>query len=242
MRVAVITSTIGRPELRQCIESVKAQTYPAEHYIFVNGRERRGPAQSVLLDFAGQVSPFFLPDETGDYGHGPSMAGVFAAAPFLTSADWIFYLDDDNFYDPNHVASIMAMVEENALGWAYSLRRWVAKDGSPICDDDWGSIGHGVAIGIEQNLVDNSCYAISRPLAQRLALAWTAAPRVADRCMFIALKESGVRAGCTGLSTVNYRIGTGTAQFTPENIIETAEMVRETMPNGFPWRKPQVFG
>ena len=35
--VAVVTSTIGRPELALAIKSVQNQTYPCKHYVFVDG-------------------------------------------------------------------------------------------------------------------------------------------------------------------------------------------------------------
>ncbi|HHF4949445.1 TPA: hypothetical protein ACPO3J_000702 [Haemophilus influenzae] len=35
--VAVVTSTIGRPELSLAIKSVQNQTYPCKHYVFVDG-------------------------------------------------------------------------------------------------------------------------------------------------------------------------------------------------------------
>lgn len=241
MRAAVITSTIGRPELRACIESVRQQAHKCDHYVFVNGARHWDKARAILSDFPG-VHAFYIPDDTGDYGAGGSMADVFAAAPFLTRADFVFYLDDDNFFDADHVASLLSLAAAHGLEWAYSLRRIVDKQGTPICDDDWCSLGHYSRPEIGPALVDNSCFAVSRRLAQRMALAWTAAPVVADRCFFMALKESGARAGCTGLSSVNYRIGTGTAQDGRDAYLRSAESVRSQMPaGGFPWRKAQVF-
>lgn len=241
MTVTVITSTIGRPELRQCIESVRQQGYPVRHMVYVNGPRFHESAREILKDYP-DVHAIYLPEETGDYGMGGSMADVFAAAPFLTRSDWIFYLDDDNFFEPNHVESLMRLAKDNDLKWAYSLRRLVAKDGNYICDDDWCSLGHWPVVGTDSHLVDNSCYAVSRALAQRMALAWTALPFVADRCFYMALQESGERFGCTGLSTVNYRTGTGTAADDPGLYLGLAKRIRSEMPDGFPWRNAAVFG
>lgn len=243
MTVTVITSTIGRPELRQCIESVRAQTHKASHFVFVNGPKYHASARLVLQDFP-EVTAFYLPEETGDYGTGGSMADVFAAAPFLTRSDWIFYLDDDNFYEPSHIESLMAFAKANDLKWAYSLRKLIEKSGEYICDDDWCSIGayQPRSAEIGTRIIDNSCFALSRRVAQRYALAWTALPIVADRCVQMALVESGVRHGCTGLPTVNYRLGTGTANPTRAQVLEIAADVQAGKPEGgFPWRKEQVF-
>jgi len=240
MNITVVTSSIGRPELRQCIESVRSQTIKVKHSVYVNGPKYHEKAREVLKDFE-EVQAIYLPEETGDYGFGYSMAGVFAAAPFLTNSDWVFFLNDDDFYDPNHIESVMRLVEENDLKWAYSLRRIVDINGSTICDDDWCSLGHWPIRGTDEYLVDNSCYAVSRKLAQKLALAWTTLPIVADRCFLMALKESGENSGCTGLSTVNYRIGTGTATDDPEIYLKCAENIRSELTEPFPWRKQNVW-
>lgn len=245
MSITVVTSTIGRPELRQCIESVRAQTFRAEHLIFVNGSKHWDNATNVQVAMKPTGTfweqEFRLYSETGDYGAGPSMADVFAASAFLAQSEWICWLDDDNWFDPDHVESLLEHCKRNDLAWAYSLRRFVAKDGTLICDDDWCSLGHYPVLGTKEHLVDNSCFFVRRDLARRFALAWTAMPLVADRCFTLALMKSGVKYGCTGISTVNYRIGTGTAQNPPEYYLEQARRARMEMPDGFPWREPRVF-
>lgn len=236
--VTVVTSTIGRPELRQCIESVRAQTYPCKHFVFVNGPRFHDEAKAILEGYP-EVTAFYLPEDTGDIGAGPSMSGVFSGAPFLTSSDWIAYLDDDNWFDPTHIESLVRLAETNDLGWAYSLRRLVSKDGTPICDDDWCSLGHWPVRGTDQHLVDNSCYLVKRSLATRYALAWQAMPVIQDRCFLMALMESGAPYGCTGQSTVNYRLGTGTAEDSPDAY---RAMSRTLDSVDKPWRTQRVFG
>lgn len=242
MQITVITSTIGRPELKQCIESVQAQTYPhIKHMVFVNGPKYGNKAAHILSQYR-RVNAIYLPEETGDYGMGGSMADVFAAAPFLTNSDFIFYLDDDNFYAPNHVESVMDMIVGNNLEWAYSLRKLVSPSGDFIADDNWCSLGHYPIISTTDYLVDNSCFAVSRKLATRYGLAWTARPFVSDRCFCMALKESGARCGCTGLYTVNYRIGTGSCPNNPDIFLKNDETLRRAFPDGFPWGTPRVYG
>lgn len=239
--VTVITSTIGRPELRQCIESVRDQTYQVKHFVFVNGPKYRVDADKVLKDFPG-VAAVYLPEETGTFcGQGPSCASVFSSAPLLTNSDWVFYLNDDDFYEPNHIESIMTMVMVHCLKWAYSLRRFVTKSGDVICDDDWSSLGHFPIEGTNQYLVDNSCFAVSRDLAIKYGLAWTIMPFFGDRCFLMALKDSGEKSGCTGLSTVNYRTGTGSAPDSPKLYLELSQNMKNKYTDGFPWRGPRIF-
>lgn len=240
MNVTVITSSIGRKELRQTIESVRAQTYPCRHYVYVNGSMFHDRAREILNDYP-QVTAIYLPENTGDYGVGASMADVFAAASFLTTSDWIFYLNDDDFYDTNHVESIMTHIKTNKLLWAYSLRKFVNIDGSYVCDDNWCNLGHWAPLGGGANLVDNSCYAIHRSLAIKYGRAWTAMPYIADRCFLSALMESKAPYGSPGLYTVNYRLGTGTATDSLDKYLKCDESAKAAYPDGFPWQIPSVF-
>lgn len=245
MTVSVITSSIGRKELAQTIESVKAQGFPCRHYIFVNGHKYHDNARKVLSQYS-DVHGIYLPEETGDYGTGPSMADVFAAAPFLTKSEWIFFLNDDDFYDPNHMESLFALINRHKLKWAYSLRKFVDVDGQFICHDDWNSLGHWPCVyqdprNDDAYLVDNSCYVVHRSLATKLAIVWTALPVISDRCFLLALKETKAPYGCTGLSTVNYRVGTGTAGGSRLDYIKCAEITKQNFPKGYPWRAQSVF-
>lgn len=242
MSITVITSTIGRPELRQCIESVKSQSVRCTHYVFVNGPEFHSKARAILKDYP-DVHALYLQESTGDYGMGPSMADVFAASPYLTRSKWILFLDDDNWYDKDHVQSLWVFANQNNLKWAYSLRKLMAPSGEFICNDNWDSLGHWseeYGRAEDQFLVDNSCYFVDRQLAARMSAAWTAMAHYADRCFFIALKEAGEKSGCTGLYTVNYR--TGSSNKTPaDEYLKADADLRKHFNDGYPWAKPRVF-
>jgi hypothetical protein len=243
--VTVITSTIGRPELRQCALSVQQQIVPCRHMIFANGEKYWVDAERSLFHHScATAEKFFLREETGYYGLGTgSSADVYSAAPFLTNSEWVLFLDDDNWIEPNHVESLLTLVKKHDLKWAYSLRRFVAPDGSVICDDDWDSLGHHNGI-----LVDQSCYFVHRSLAKRFANAWSVKGDVpgfgeliiGDRAFFACLKDSGARGGCTGLVTVNYRVG-ATLPADPAGYLEMSETVRAKYPQGLPWKEERVY-
>jgi hypothetical protein len=207
--------------------------------VVANGPKYHSGAREVLKNYP-DVTAFYLPQETGDYGAGGSMADVFAGMSFLTRADWVFFLDDDNFYDPNHVASVMDLVERHDLQWAYSLRKYVSLEGKFICEDNWCSLGHWPCLAdSKSHLVDNSCYAVSLDLAKRCSLAWTKAPYIGDRFFFKALHETNTKAGCTGLYTANYRVGTGSGISTTELLVSDYN-VKKSYPNGVPWSKESI--
>ena len=50
MKVSIITATVGKPQLANCIESVRNQTYKnIEHIVVVDGKEHWNNADEILL-------------------------------------------------------------------------------------------------------------------------------------------------------------------------------------------------
>jgi glycosyltransferase involved in cell wall biosynthesis len=128
MQVAIVTPTIGSEHLKQCIDSVQAQTYKDfKHYIFIDGLDvkyKEGwPGYINNLPNVKQVS---LDENVGKgwYGHR-----VYAACSFLVNTDIIIYLDEDNWLQPNHVQSIVDTFKRG-YDWVYSLRNINEKDGA----------------------------------------------------------------------------------------------------------------
>jgi hypothetical protein len=176
--VAVITSTIGRPELVLAIESVQNQTYPCKHYVFVDGNIFCDKANSILAQFPNIV-PIYLPMNTGK--NRILNGAINAAAAFLVEEDIICYLDDYNQLREDHVESLVNMIEQGA-DFAYSLRAFYDSNHQFICNDDFESLGNwntksdifiDVKIeDIQQQLhfnsnginahIDTNCYAVPR--------------------------------------------------------------------------------
>jgi glycosyltransferase involved in cell wall biosynthesis len=167
------------------------------------------------------------------------MAPVFALAPFVVDEDIIFYLDDDNWYEPDHIESLASMIEEHDLGWAYSLRNIVDNEGNLICEDNCESLGcHPNSH--QQYLVDNSCYAVRTDVARKHSHAWYV-PIISDRNFQAELMRNRVRAGTTGRHTINYRLShDGTGGMTKEKFLGNNEWMKQNRP-GFEWTKKQIF-
>lgn len=241
MSAVVITSSIGRPELRVTLDSVRAQTMKVQHYVFVNGPPWHERAREILKDYP-EVYAIYWPEETGECGVGPGYSGVFSAMPWLTNHDILLFLADDDFYEPEHVESLVTLIETHKLGWAYSLRNYIDKDGSFLCQDNWESLGAYPPVmdtTKTQNLVDNSCYAIRKEIARMLGEAWHV-KIYGDRVACKTLMDAGIPFGSTGRYTVNYRIG-GTFKYPAADYLGTDKWVRELYQNKFPWAHEQIF-
>ena len=113
--VTVITPTIGLPKLLRALYSVQNQTYKHhQHLIVADGPEawenvknnklmmfnieNNGVAVNVLHENVGK---------NGFYGHR-----VYAAFPHLVNSDYIFLLDEDNWYEPDHIETLVKTLEE----------------------------------------------------------------------------------------------------------------------------------
>ena len=134
---AVVTVTNGkRPwELSNCIASVKAQTYPVVHYIVCD----EGFNQYAELR---RLYPELRICYWDGFVGGKDVEGrrLYAASALLVNEDITFFCNDDDWYKPNHVQSIMAKIDEG-YDWAYCLRSVYDKDGAYVLDDDCEALG-----------------------------------------------------------------------------------------------------
>lgn len=180
LTVAVITATIGRDELERTIESIKNQSYPCKHYIFVDGEDFRYKAKTIL-DKYPDVIPIYLPMNTGK--NQMFNSSINAIAPFLVSEDIICYLDD-----------------------LESLGYWSAK-GFIRFDLKIGERSKVLEYNLNnfQSFIDVNCYAIPREIAFELPKAWYSGWGN-DRRVYQKLSELGLKGRGTGRYTVNYQI------------------------------------
>ena len=112
---AVVTSTIGRDCLLEAIESVARQTRPVRHYIFIDGPEVEDRAKNVIeqSNLAENTTVITLPNNTGKNMY--TCARINAMASYMITEDVILYLDDDNWYEPDHIESLVSLIEEHNL-------------------------------------------------------------------------------------------------------------------------------
>lgn len=193
--VAVITATTGRKTLAQAIDSVAAQTYPCKHYVIVDGNDD----VQFSWDFKGEV--VYLPNKTGL--NGVMNGAIIAMSAYIATEDYICFLDDDNWFERDHVASLVSALEEKNAAYAYSLRNLVNPDGTPYDLDIGESTGH------YGDLVDVNCYLMRRDLAAGIAPLWyhtTGDLMVGDRYVWAALRQNNTPWAATWRHTVNYRI------------------------------------
>jgi glycosyltransferase involved in cell wall biosynthesis len=228
----VITPTTGKDTVLKAIESVTNQTIdtPVEHLVVFDGS--RAESDFFMHEDGMHGCPTFmtLPENVGGngwYGHR-----VYAAMPLMVNADYILFLDEDNWFEPNHVETMIAKIKSKDLMWSYSLRRICNEAGEYICDDDCESLGrYPTFYDHTINFVDTNCYCFKREylvgIAHTFYGQWGA-----DRPFYRAAASALPAFGCTGEATVNYRA--------PERLLEMFRQGNETIKRAYgdlPWRK-----
>lgn len=238
-RVAVITATIGHPMLHRAVESVMRQTYRhIEHWIVVDGVEfeasvRESLARAPESDSAGR-SLLVLARRTGHSGWCSHR--IYAAMPFLVDADFVCYLDQDNWYEEDHVQSLVQALVQQGSPAAYSLRNIYDRSGHFICRDDCQSLGHLSAChdAPGQHHVDSSCWIFRREAAVHNARHWMT-PLVGDRLLAREMLRSYPDLPCTRRHTLNYTAGSRRESAPVEYFIRGNATVRRQYPGGLPW-------
>ncbi len=88
-------------KLRRCMTSVMRQTHPRIlHYMVADGWPRED-----LMQGCSSVRHITLATEHGDNGDTPR--GIGALCALNEGAPMVCFLDADNFYEPDHVASVV---------------------------------------------------------------------------------------------------------------------------------------
>jgi hypothetical protein len=194
MRVAVITPYYReRPEfLRQCHDSVAAQSHPCLHVMVADGHPL-----AELDDW--DIDHVKLPRCHADIGSTPRLIGSFHAIGL--GVDAVAFLDADNWYRPDHVARVLEVQRATGADFVSSGRMLCRLDGSllmpcPTTDPD--------------RFIDTSCMMLMRgafPVLSNWSLMPPYAHVVGDRVMLQHIKRSGARTAHSAEMTVFYRCG-----------------------------------
>lgn len=236
MKVAVVTPTIGSDTLLDCLKSVQNQTYEnLTHYVFLDGEEHYEKIHTYLYENAGRkpIKTVSLQDNIGKgwYGHR-----VYAACSFLVNADVICYLDEDNWYDSDHVEKLVQKIQAGA-DWAYSLRKIYDKSGNYLCEDRCESLGKWpVYFNNDVFHIDTSSFAVKREVATAIGHAWYG-KWGADRQFFGALKQYFPNFSCTNSHTLCYRLDGNEGSVSQEFFEQGNKIMSERYGEDYPWLK-----
>lgn len=193
-RVAVITPYYREDLalLRQCHRSVRAQTVPCLHVLVADGRPRR---RLSLWDAHHVV----LPVGHADIGSTPRLIGAYHAIGLGVEA--VAFLDADNWYAMDHIATLMDVREREGAAFV-SCSRW-------LCRLD-GSVMGACPLTDPERFIDTNCMLFGRE-AFHLLHHWVLMPNyghlIGDRIMLHHVRRSGLCRSHVPEPSVHYRCG-----------------------------------
>lgn len=206
-RVGIIVPTIGSEYLEECLDSIKNQTYDnIIVYLVIDGDEYYDKVFDTIKYNLRNINFITLPENVGKWNDKNFYSHrIYAGISQLINCDYVVYLDEDNYFEPSHIESLVNTIENNNLDWAYSYRKIIDKDGSYICNDEFESVGKYQKI-LDYKLVDTSSYMIKQEIAIRIASAWYGEWGI-DRQVYSILEQNFPNFDSTKEYTLNYRIG-----------------------------------
>lgn len=176
--VAVVMPSLLRPSLFHALQSIFAQKGADGKILRIQvmiGVDRTPPDYAVaLLERACAARPshcvvsvlwpgYSTSQRHGGLGRARDGGVLRSVLSQLANAPRIAYLDDDNWWAPNHLASLLEAIDGG--DWAWSGRHFVhPKTLRPICEDLWESVGPGGGVFRERygGFVDPNCLMLDR--------------------------------------------------------------------------------
>ncbi len=240
LSILVITPTIGSLELIDAVLSVQSQVgRDVDHLLVVDGVQFSSKVDKVLGDAGINTSERLrrvdLPFNTGGggfYGHR-----IMAGFGHLINHDYVLFLDQDNWFEPDHVNTLINTIETQKLDWAYSLRQIFDKDKNYITGDNCESLGRWPAwVNKDAYLIDTSSYCFKTSFYRQVCHIWDFGWG-GDRRFYTILKDhiKHDNYACSGKYTLNYRLGGNDGSVQAEFFIDGNSKQAEVYPGGFPW-------
>ena len=202
---AVVTVTNGkRPlELEQCIKSVYSQTYACQHYILCDDNFNQFVELRRLYP---HVRLCYWDTKIG----GKDLEGRrwLAAAPHLINEEVTFFCNDDDWYEPNHVETIMGKINEGN-DWAYSFRKVFDKNGKFLLLDNCEALGEANSTWNIENhhFVDWCMWGMRTECLKAISGVLSNKGYGIDRTFYATAKQIFPKFVGTNLHTFCFRLG-----------------------------------
>lgn len=238
--VTVITPTVGSAKLADALRSVQEQTYQhITHLVVVDGYQFMDTITKNIdpsLVTKPSVNMTITPYNTG--ANGLNGQRIYAAYPHLVDTDYVFFLDEDNWYEPNHVETLVNVLQNNNE-FAFSLRKVYNVDKQYLCEDNCESLGKWpiwFKHDSPEYLIDTSSYAFRKEFIQKTCQLWHTGPWGEDR-RYLAMVRNHARFDTSGLYTLCYRLDGNANSVSHDFFKQGNEEQRKRYGDKYPWVK-----
>ena len=243
--VTIVTAASGNKLIKRCIESVRKQTYQnITHLVVIDGVENLTKIDFLLADlqFSERYENEYriiLPWSIGkDRWNGHR---IYAASTYIIESDYVMYLDEDNYLDPDHVEECIKTIERGN-DWCFSFRKIVNAESKFICNDDCESLGKWSSILDENDyFVDVACYFLPKSIAVKLTPFWYRKAREpgemeVDRLLAAVLRQNLPKYDSTYKYSVNYNVGNNPLSVQGEFFLNGNKAMLQKHNGKLPWK------
>jgi len=216
MKIQIITPTIGSEDLIDALISVDSQVtdmdLEIQHMLVIDGKEYEREVSKRIVEAERQgykrrnLQKLVIPYNTGSHGFYGHKAYAAATQLLLPDVDYVLFLDQDNWYEPNHIDSVVRHAVLNDLDFSYSLRKFYTWDKKFHSDDNCASLGRWkIWDNGGHHLVDTGCYCFKREFIEKRGHLWNMGWGVDIN--FFESVMSTASYDTTGERTFCYRLG-----------------------------------
>jgi glycosyltransferase involved in cell wall biosynthesis len=239
--VTVITPTVGSSKLKDAIQSVSIQTYEnIKHLIVVDGpiHFQKTLAEIKSTKFDRDVQQVTCtPENTGANGYNGQR--IYAAYPHLVNSEYIAFLDEDNWFEPDHILNLVSIIESSNLDWSYSLRKIFDVNKNYVDEDNCESLGKWPIFYTYDNpeyLIDTSCYLFTKSFIEKHCHLWHSGAWGEDRRFLQAIRNIS-NWNTTGKHSLCYRLDGNSRSVRPELFFDGNAINKARYNNILPWVK-----
>lgn len=218
--VSVVTVCLNSERtIRQCMESVFAQTYPNVEYIVVDGVSTDGTV-GIVQEFGQQIDYFVSEPDTGLYD--AMNKGISLAA-----GDYVLLLNSDDWYEPDCIEQLVAETRRGDVDMVSALARYVNGKGeeqfiTPVLPLDATTLIRN-PLRHETMLVPAWMYEKFGPYDLRYGI-------IADLHFIIKLYEGGIRHRTVAKPLLNFRNSGVSSTDMSALVEERFRLLREQFP------------
>lgn len=205
--VAVVMPSLLRPSLFHALRSIFAQSGDLRVQVMIGADTTPPDGAREMLESACQARPegwsvevlwpgYSTSVRHGGFGRARDGGVLRSVLSQISNAPRVAYLDDDNWWAPDHLSSLLEAID--GKDWAWSGRWFVhPKTLRPVCEDQWESVGPGGGLFRESfgGFVDPNCLMIDRTRVPEVLDLWNQplpqdqGGMTADRSVFSWLKN-----------------------------------------------------
>ena len=257
---SIITPTLGTDHLRDLLKSLNEQEglgtdFQIEHWIIIDHAPLHKTCTYTILNEVHAL-PYILrhtlevPISTGEGGFKGHR--IYAALAQWVQGDYTCLLDEDNWYQVQHLSHFYKILQRRAQvapEWLYSFRKIYSHNGHAICDDMCESLGHFHPVYYNPNshLIDTNCYCIQTTLFQKIAWIWNRPAHYndqdPDRVFGTYLMTHHPHFATTQKCSLHYRLHPEGSKggVTKELFLEGNQWMRQRFGDEGIWKRPFFY-